>query len=97
MKLNRQKMMTFSMMTIGKYIILALLLTGCAVKPPEQRVVYINTPLSLPTKPELPKIRSDSLVCVDDETKWALLKRDVAIKNYISELETIIKSTQSEK
>ncbi len=84
------------MMRIGKYIILVLLLTGCAPKPSE-RVVYVTTPLNLPPKPELQKVRSDSLVCVDDETKWALLKRDVAIKNYISELETIINSTKSEK
>lgn len=85
------------MMKLGKFIILALLLTGCATKPQQERIVYINTPLSLPTKPELVKIRADSLYCVDDETKWALLKRDVAIKNYISELETIINSTKLEK
>lgn len=82
------------MKTVGKYLIIALILTGCATKPPEQRVVYVSTPLQLPTKPELPRMSSDSLSCVSDETKWALLKRDVIIKNYISELETIIKSTQ---
>jgi hypothetical protein len=85
------------MMTLGKiaYILIISLLLGCSAPKKEQpRVVYVSTPLSLPNKPELPKIPSDSLYCVSDDVKWALLKRDVAIKNYISELETIISSTQ---
>lgn len=82
------------MKTVGKIFIVTLLLTGCATKQTEQRVVYVSTPLSLPDKPELPRMSSDSLSCVSDDVKWALLKRDVIIKNYISELETIIKSTQ---
>lgn len=80
------------MMNLGKTLVLFLLLVGCATKPVE-RTVYVTTPLELPVKPELPKMNSDSLACVSDEIKWALLKRDVLIKNYISELETIIKST----
>jgi hypothetical protein len=85
------------MTTLGKYITLStilLLLLGCATKPVE-RTVYVTTPLHLPTKPELPRMSSDSLSCVSDETKWALLKRDVLIKNYISDLETIITSTKN--
>jgi hypothetical protein len=85
------------MMTLGKFtfIIGVSLLLGCSTpKKEEPRVVYISVPLTLPEKPELPKIASDSLYCASDDVKWALLKRDVAIKNYISELETIIKSTQ---
>lgn len=79
------------MMKIGKkgYFVLFLLVSGCA-----ERVVYVTTPLELPTKPELVKIKSDSLACVDDNTKWALLKRDVEIKNYISQLEEIIRSSK---
>ena len=84
------------MMTLGKIIpLFFILLVGCSTpKKEEPRVVYVSTPLTLPTKPELPKIASDSLYCVSDDVKWALLKRDVAIKNYVSELETIILSTQ---
>lgn len=82
------------MMTLGKTLLIFLLLTGCVSKPVE-RTVYITTPLELPSKPELPKMSSDSLSCVSDETKWTLLKRDVLLKNYISELETIIKSTKN--
>lgn len=84
-------------MTIRGSLILSLMLgslVGCATKTEiVERKIYVTTPLTLPAKPELVKINSDSLSCVDDSTKWALLKRDVAIKNYISELETIIKST----
>lgn len=83
------------MTTVGKTLILFLLLTGCANKPPVERTVYITTPLELPVKPELPKMNSDSLACVSDDTKWTLLKRDVLLKNYISELENIIKSTKN--
>lgn len=85
------------MMTLGKIITILsiMLLIGCSAPKKEQpRVVYVSTPLTLPTKPELIKIPSDSLYCVDDDVKWALLKRDVIIKNYITELETIIQSTQ---
>jgi len=84
------------MMRLGKLAAIAFLgfLTGCTANQKiVERKVYVSVPLSLPARPELPRVRSDSLTCVDDETKWALLKRDVAIKNYISELETIIEST----
>lgn len=83
-------------MRLGKLAAIALIgfLTGCTANQKiVERKVYVSTPLSLPARPELPRVRSDSLACVDDETKWALLKRDVAIKNYISELESIIEST----
>jgi hypothetical protein len=95
--LNHQRKAIFSTMTAGKVLSILCIsfLIGCAsVKKEQPRVVYVTTPLSLPARPELPKIPSDSLYCVSDETKWALLKRDVAIKNYISELETIINSTK---
>lgn len=84
------------MTRLGKLAAITFLgfLTGCTANQKiVERKVYVSVPLSLPAKPELPRVRSDSLTCVDDETKWALLKRDVAIKNYISELETIIEST----
>lgn len=84
------------MMRLGKLAAILILgiLTGCTANEKiVERKVYLSVPLSLPAKPELVRVRSDSLACVDDETKWALLKRDVAIKNYISELETIIEST----
>lgn len=85
------------MMTLGKIVsvFLLIVLVGCSSpKKEEPRIVYVSIPLTLPTKPELVKIPSDSLHCVSDDVKWSLLKRDIAIKNYISELETTILSTQ---
>ncbi len=85
------------MMRLGKLAAIVILgfLSGCTVNEKlVERKVYVSVPLSLPVKPELPQIRSDSLTCVDDQTKWILLKRDVIIKNYISDLESVINSTK---
>lgn len=81
---------------------LLFILSSCTIsvpQEPKEKMVYITTPLPLPAKPELPKMSSDALQCISDESKWTLLKRDVLLKNYISDLETIILSThkQSEK
>jgi hypothetical protein len=75
-------------------IIILLFITACSTQAPKEKIIYITTPLTLPEKPELPKMSSDALQCISDESKWSLLKRDVLLKNYISDLETIIKSTQ---
>lgn len=84
------------MMRLGKLTAIVIIgfLTGCTANEKiVERKVYLSVPLTLPAKPELPRVKSDSLVCVDDETRSVLLLRDVAIKNYISQLETIIEST----
>lgn len=87
------------MMIHGKLILSGIVcatLIGCASNPQIiERKIYVTVPLELPKKPELVKVPADSLECIDDSVRWDLLKRDVAIKNYISELETIIKSTQN--
>lgn len=83
------------MMTAGKVLLVCALLQGCTAKVQTvERKVYLTTPLSLPARPELPRMNSDALSCISDEAKWALLKRDILLKNYITDLETIIKSTQ---
>lgn len=58
------------------------------------RVVYVSTPLPLPLKPAIPKIKGKDLSCLSPTTQWELKNRDTILKDYISELETIIKSTQ---
>ena len=93
--LKHQRRMIFSTMIRGS-LLGVVLLSGCANNPQIiERKIYVTVPLTLPKKPDLIKIPADSLNCVDDSTQWALLKRDVAIKNYISDLEDIIKSTHS--
>ena len=58
------------------------------------RVVYVAVPLQLPPKPEIPKIKGKDMKCLTPTTQWELKNRDTIMKDYISELETIIKSTQ---
>lgn len=79
-------------------ILLMSFVYGCTVNAPSQpveRTVYIAVPLSLPNKPQFPKISASAMECISDETKNKLLQRDVLIKNYILELETIILSTKN--
>lgn len=58
------------------------------------RVVYVAVPLILPPKPNIPKIKGSDMTCLNPTTQWELKNRDTIMKDYISELETIIKSTQ---
>lgn len=58
------------------------------------RVIYVSTPLPLPPKPEIPKIKGSDMKCLTPTVQWELKNRDTIMKDYISELETIIKSTQ---
>lgn len=78
-------------------ILLTIFISACTITTgkPIEKTVYVTTPLSLPARPELPRMSSDALQCISEESKWALLKRDVLLKDYISQLETIINSTHS--
>lgn len=81
-----------------KLLLSFLLLAGCSVnvdKVTPPRVVYLPTPLTLPVKPTLPKLSSSELECLNDDTKKLLLQRDIIMKNYVNELEVVIKSTHS--
>lgn len=78
-------------------LIISLTTSGCAYNASPkvvEKVSYVSTPLALPYKPDFPNIKSDSMKCLDDDTKNALIKRDTIMKNYISDLETVITSTQ---
>lgn len=78
-------------------IFLTTNLVGCAtqIAPTKDRIVYVSVPLDKPTKPEIPKIPGREMSCLSDQTKNALIKRDVVIKNYIAELEAVIDSTHN--
>ncbi len=58
------------------------------------RVIYVAVPLSLPPKPQIPRIKGSAMKCLSPTTQWELKNRDTIMKDYISELETIIQSTQ---
>jgi hypothetical protein len=88
-----------------KYVLSFLLLTACTVNKPIEpiscpepvervRTVYVQTPLPLPIKPQIPVIKGKDMRCLTPTTQWELKNRDTILKDYISELETIIKSTR---
>lgn len=73
------------------------IISGCTITPPPKPIVrniYIPIPISLPEKPEIPKVPGKDLSCLNEETKQKLLARDKVIKEYISDLETTIVATQ---
>lgn len=82
-----------------KYFIMCLTmfsLVGCAMfkeKPLVEKVVYVTTPIQLPARPTLPTWKATDMQCLSVEMKQKILDRDRIRKEYIDELETIIKST----
>jgi hypothetical protein len=86
-------------------ILFFALLAGCTVMRKEETVVqaeptvikekvYVQTPLPLPIRPVWPKIKGSDMRCLSPTTQWELKNRDTMMKEYISQLEEIIKSTQ---
>lgn len=74
-----------------------MITSACTVNPPPKPIVrniYIPIPISLPEKPEIPKIPGKDLSCLNEEVREKLLSRDRVIKGYISDLETTIVATQ---
>lgn len=67
-------------------------MTSCTIY--KDKIVYVQIPIKNPLKPEIPKISSDQLQCLSDDTKNLLIKRDSMIKNYIYDLEDTIQSTR---
>ena len=61
----------------------------------EKEVVYSPVKLSMPNKPVLPKISSDELSCLSNETKVTLLARDKLQKGYIIDLESVIEGNNA--
>lgn len=79
-------------------LITSLMTNGCATSfnaSPKvvEKTSYVVTPLALPYRPDLPKLKNSDMACLSDETKNALIQRDNLQKQYISELEAIIDST----
>ena len=73
---------------------ISLLTSGCAQQPTKVQYVYLPVPLEHDARPEFPKLKSSELLCLSDETKNTLTKRDKIMKNYIDQLETIIDTTK---
>lgn len=82
-----------------KRLIIPILLFGvvsCASTPPTpvEKVIYVTTPLSLPTAPTLDTWKAADMQCLSTDLKKKILNRDRARENYIQELQTVIRSTQ---
>jgi hypothetical protein len=79
-------------------ILVSITLAACTTTTPPPQIVekpiYIKVPLSLPAKPTLPTLNSNDVSCLPTKIKQKLVERDSLRKNYIEQLELIIKSTQ---
>ncbi len=58
-----------------------------------ERVRYVQVPLLLPDRPELPRISSDELQCLGAPAYIDLVRRDVLQETHIDRLEAIINTT----
>lgn len=70
-----------------KYLLIALLLTGCASKP---STFY----LTKPPRPILPTITAEELACLPDEVYRRVVTRDAMRRWYAESLEAVIDSTK---
>jgi hypothetical protein len=73
-------------------IILITIGSGCATE-----VRYISQPLPLPARPVLDSVTEHELSVLPPDVYRRLKNRDRERKQYAEELETIIKSTHSQK
>jgi hypothetical protein len=77
-----------------------LILSSCGLikeKPPVEQLVYIATPLPLPSRPILPTWTGADMQCLSEETKDKVRSRDLLRKQYAELLEEIIKTTHNSK
>lgn len=69
------------------------LLAGCATT---DRVVYVQTELPLPDRPNVPTILPEELSCMADDAYFKLVERDQIQFEHIKRLEAIILTTHSD-
>lgn len=75
-------------------LVTALILSaGCAT---EIRTVYVQEPLPLPDRPNVPTIKGEELACLSDEAYAKLVERDQMQFEHIRRLEAIIRTTHKE-
>jgi len=58
-----------------------------------ERLVFVQEPLPLPDRPELPRIPAEDLMSISDEAFESLVRRDVLQAQHILRLEAIIRTT----
>lgn len=70
--------------------VIILSLAGCATKT---ETVFVQDPLPLPDRPNLPVTPSEEMQCLSDEAYEGLAVRDATLIKHVERLEDIIKST----
>lgn len=70
----------------------AFALSGCG----EARVEYVQTRLSAPESPAIPRISDAELSCTSDNVYGKLSNMHLILTNHIEKLEAIIKTTHGE-
>ena len=71
-------------------VVIVATLSSCSAV---ERLVFVQEPLPLPDRPELPRIPADELMSISDEAFESLVRRDVLQAQHILRLEAIIKTT----
>lgn len=75
-------------LAVASVIILSL--AGCATKT---ETVFLQDPLPLPDRPNLPLMPSDEMQCLSDEAYEGLAVRDATLIKHVERLEDIIRTT----
>ncbi len=71
--------------------VIILVISGCG------SVRYVTAPLPIPQKPDMPYFIDKDLECLPESVYYRVAGRDLAHKNYEERLESVIKSTWSDK
>ena len=66
-----------------------IFLAGCATTEP----VFVQEPLPVPDRPNLPTLNADMLQCLSDDAYEALVVRDTMLQEHVRRLEAIIQTT----
>mgnify|MGYP003114147680 CR=1 FL=1 len=75
-------------LAVASVIILSL--AGCATKT---ETVFVQDPLPLPDRPQLPLMPSDEMQCLSDEAYEGLAVRDAMLRKHVERLEDVIRTT----
>ena len=72
-----------------------LFMVACTAVPTADKIIYVTTPLQLPSRPTLPTWTSNDMECLTVDVKQKMLERERLRKNYIEQLEAVIQTTHS--
>lgn len=67
------------------------LLPACGTTRTEY--VYVSEPVTIPARPDVPRLNADALSCLSDQAYEALAVRDQMLQSHIHVLEGLIRTT----